>query len=143
MQHNQSVKQRTFPKITEMTSSYKYLSIARMMLFTQEQFIWVHQSVNQLELSLILVLNISLSLVFSVMMKQQETINSKSMIRYQEDSYRETKCTKDARQWLMICINQILIKFYLRPHLSLHMVLPNFKVLYGKTIHASNLLKVK
>lgn len=102
-----------------------------------------YQSVNQLELSLILVLNISLSLVFSVTMKQQATINSKSMILCQEVSYRETKCTKGARPWHMTCINRIQIRFYPRPHLSLLMVLPNFKVLYGKTIHASNHLKVR
>jgi len=75
------------------------------------------------------------------MMRQQETISSKNMIPCPEVLYKEIKCTKGARPWLMICINQILIKFYPRPHLSLPMVPQNFKGSYGKTILASSHLR--
>jgi len=74
-------------------------------------------------------------------MRPQEIINSKNMTPCQEASCREIKCTKGVRPWLMICINQILIKFYPRPHLSLHMAQQNFKDSYGKTIPASSHLK--
>ena len=122
-----------------MIFNYKFHYKARMMLSISEQSSWALHKVNQQEWYSIPVLSIWPLHQCFVMMKQQETINSKNTIHCQEDSSQEIRCTKDVKQWLMICINQIQIKYCQRHHQNLPMVQQSFRASSGKTIHAYNL----
>lgn len=98
---------------------------------------------NQLMLFLILVLNISQSLVFFAMIVPLEAFLSRNMIQFVEDSLKELNLKRDAEQWHMTCTNHNLRKFFLGLHQKSHMALQNSKDSSGKTIHASNLSQIK
>ena len=121
-----------------MISNFRYHFNQKMMLSTSEPSSWDPQHLNQQELYSILVLNILPSHQFSVMMRQPVTISSRNTIHCQVVLLLEIKCIKDVKLWHMICINQILIRFYQKHPQSLLMDQPNFKVSFGKTIHAFN-----
>jgi len=135
------VRLLTCLRTIEMTSNCRFHYKAKMMLFISEQSIWVHQQVNQLESYSTQVLNTWLLPVFSVMMRQPETISLRNTIHFQVVSLLETKCIKDVKLWLTTCISQIQIKFFQRPHQNLHTVQPNSKVSSGKIIPVSNHLR--
>jgi len=65
-------------------------------------------------------------------MRPPETTNSRNTIHFLEALFREIKLIRDARQWLTICINLILIKSCRRLRRSWLMVQPSSKVLSGK-----------
>ena len=121
-----------------MTSNCRFHYKAKTMLCILELSIWALQQVSQLELYSIQVLNTWLSQVFSVMMRQPETISLKNTIHCQVVLWQEIKCIKDVKLWLMTCTSLIQTKFCQRPLQNLHMVQPNSKASSGKTIHAFN-----
>lgn len=117
-QHNWLVRLLTLLRTTEMIYNSKFHLTAKTMLFISEQYTWVHQLLNQQELFLIQEVNIWLSPQSFVTMKPQVTINLRNTTHFKVVSFKEIKCTKDARLWLTICINLTLTKSYLRLHLS-------------------------
>ena len=102
-------------RIIEMTSNFRSHSIVRTMPSILVQFTWDHQRVNQLESSSIPVVSTLLSPVFFAMTKLQEITSLRNTTHFPEVSFREIKCTRDARQWLTICINPTLTRFSPRP----------------------------
>ena len=106
------------PRTTEMISNFRFHSTAKTMQSISVLFTWDLQRVNQLESSLIPVVNTLPLLVFFVMTRLQEITNSRNMTHFPEVSFKEIKCIRDARLWLMICINLTLIRFCLKPLLN-------------------------
>jgi hypothetical protein len=102
--------------IIKMILNYKFLWTAEMMLSILEQYGWDHLLVSQQKLYLILVLNILLLQVFFVMIQQPEILNLKNMTHFLVVSFKETNNIKDVKQCLMICIDLIQIKFFLKLH---------------------------
>jgi len=130
------VSQQMKLSITRMIYNFKYHLTAEMMLFILVQYGWALQLLNQQELCLILVQSIWLSLLSSVMTKQPETINLKSMILFRVVSSKEINNIEDAKPWLTICISLSQIKYYRRQAQNWRMVLLNYKDLFGKIIRA-------
>jgi hypothetical protein len=109
-----------------------------MMPYIWELSIWDLLTVNQLRLSLTQVVNTSLSPVLSAMIKLPVTSNLRNTIRSLDLSCKEINLMIGVRLSLTICINQILIKFYLKHPPSLLTDLPNYKDSSGKITLASS-----
>ena len=138
MSHSSSAKLPMLLRTIEMTFSFRSHLIAETMQFTSVQSIWVPQILRKLALCSILDRNTWPSLVYFVMMRQQETTSSRSMIHCLVVSSKETKPTRDARLWLTICTSPSQTRFCQRPHLNLPTDQPSSKVSYGRITLASS-----
>lgn len=109
-----------------------------MMRYIWVLSIWDLQTVNQLRLSLTQVVNTSLLPVLFATIKLPVTSNLRNTILSLDLSSKEINLMIGARLSLTICINQILIKFYLKLPPSLLTDLPNYKDSSGKITLASS-----
>lgn len=133
-----SVRLLTHPRTIEMTSNFRFLLIAEMMQFILVPSIWDLLQVNQQEWSSILDRNIWLLPVFSVMTKQQEITNLRSMILFRVVLSRETRFIRDVKLWLMTCTSLIPIRYCLKLRRNSLMDPLSSRDSYGKITLASS-----
>ena len=126
------------PKTTGTIFNFRFHLTAETMPFISVLSIWDLPILNQLELCSILDQSISLSHLFFAMTRLPATTSSKSTTHCPEVLFKETKPIRDARPWLTTCTSLTPIRSFPRLHPSLLMDLLNFKVSYGRTIHASS-----
>lgn len=129
----------------KMSNRFRFLLKARMMLFTWEQCILVLHKVNQLMLSLILVVSTLLLQVLFAMTQRQATSNLRNLMLHPILLLRGIRPRKDAGLKLTICINLKATRFSARHPPSSRMVQPSCKASSGRTTLAfshSRLLEV-
>ena len=116
---------------------------AEMMPFTWEPSIWALQTVNQPKWCSTQVVSTLPSPQLFATIKLQVTSNLRNTTHSLALSYKETNWMRDARPKHTTCINLTLIKFFQKPHQSLHTAPPNSRDSSGKITLASSHLATR